>query len=144
MSPARRRHFTALAASLALLLAVVAVFAWLELRQARAAPTDAPQAHTGALQIGGRRIVLQGPSGTVLDCPASDCAWRGMREHLGRTVTMVLSHGRVIAVDADGARRDVWQERIEEKADTLAGGLVGAVLCGVAALVLARPWRRRG
>ncbi|WP_374664386.1 hypothetical protein [Ramlibacter sp.] len=143
MSPARRRHFTALAASLSLLLAVVAAFAWLELRQARAAPTDAPQSYTGALQIGGRRIVLQGPSGPVLDCPGADCAWRDMRAHLGRTVTLVLSHGRVIAVEADGARRDVWQERIEEKADTLAGGLVGAVLCGIVALVLARPWQRR-
>lgn len=143
MTPARRRHFAALAASLALLLAVVAGFAWLELRQARAAPKDAPQAYAGVLQIGGRRIVLQGAAGPVLDCPAADCAWRGMREHLGRTVTLTLSHDRVIAVDADGTRRDVWTERIQEQSDTLAGALVGAVLCAGLAVALARPRRRR-
>ncbi len=140
----RQRTIAGGAASLALLLMVLAASAWFDLAALESAPTAQPLTYSGVLHRDRLRIRVQPASGPALDCPTAQCGYRGAREDHGKQGTVSVAGGRILEVEVAGVRRNVHAEAITAKQDTVAGAVFGVLVAAcVVAITLLRGRRRK-
>lgn len=133
-----------MAAGLAVLLAILAVWSWFEQDEVARRSTANPQAFTGQLSLPTHRLVLRSPAGVVLECAREKCGYRGMREDVGKQVTVFLADGRIVALESNGEKRNLHGELLASKQDTLVGCAVGALLAAIVAFTSWLGARKRG
>lgn len=140
----RPSRVTAVAAGLAVLLTILAVWSWFEQKEVARRSTANPQAFSGQLSLPTHRLVLRSAAGVVLECSREKCGYRGMRDDVGKQVTVFLADGRIVAMASGGEKRNLHGELLASKQDTLVGSAVGALLAAIVALTSWLGGRGRG